>query len=84
MARRDLERQGGSSSGCQAALNAQLGDDAGTQFRHFVDDIFQLLCWYPGPDYSPSLTDPRNKHLAFRTTVLATIGALVANATSEI
>lgn len=59
-----------------------LGDDDGTQFRRFVDDIFQLLCWYPSPALSPSLTDPRNKHLAFRTTVLATIGALVANATS--
>jgi hypothetical protein len=61
-----------------------LGDDAGTQFRRFVDDIFQLRCWYPSPALSPSLTDPRNEHLAFRTTVLSTIGALVVDATSGI
>ncbi len=59
-----------------------LGDDARTQFHRFVDDIFQLLCWYPSPALSPSLTDPRNEHLAFRTTVLSTIGALVADTTS--
>lgn len=60
---------------------AFLGDATSTQFCRFVDDIFQLLCWYPSPDLSPRLTDPRNWHLPFRTKILATIGALVANAT---
>jgi len=51
--------------------------------HRFVDDIFQLLCWYPSPALPPSLTDPRNEYLAFRTTVLETIGALIVDATSS-
>ena len=57
------------------------GDATSSQFRRFVDDIFQLLCWYPSPDLSPGLTNPRNRHLPFRTKILATIGTLVVNAT---
>ncbi|WP_213807867.1 hypothetical protein [Granulicella sp. dw_53] len=36
----------------------------------------------PSPTLSPKLTEPRNQHLLFRTKVLATIGALLVNATS--
>jgi hypothetical protein len=61
---------------------ALLGAATGTQFRRFVDDFFQLLCWYPSPTLSPILTDPRNQHLLFRTKILTTIGALLVNATS--
>jgi len=62
---------------------ALLQKATGIQFRRFVDDIFQLLCWYPSPALPPSLTDPRNEHLAFRTTVLETVAALVVDATSS-
>jgi hypothetical protein len=65
-------------SSFQATL---LGDATSSQFHRFVDDIFQLLCWYPSADPSPGLADPRNRYLSFRTKILATIGALVVNAT---
>jgi hypothetical protein len=59
----------------------RLGDITGAQFLHFVDDMFQLLAWYPSNELSPRATDPRNLHFAFRKEILANIGALVVNAT---
>ena len=38
------------------------------------------LAWYPSPDLSPRLTDPRNLHLPFRKEILAIVGALVMDA----
>jgi hypothetical protein len=46
--------------------SALLGEATGMQFRRFVDDLLQLLAWYPSPDLSPRLTDPRNLYLPFR------------------
>ena len=60
---------------------ALLGEATGTQFRRFVDDLLQLLAWYPSPELSSRSTDPQNLHLAFRTEILAIIEALVLNAT---
>ena len=60
--------------------SALLGEATGTQFRRFVDDLLQLLAWYPSPNLSPRLTDPRNLHLPFRKEILAIIGALVMDA----
>jgi hypothetical protein len=60
---------------------ALLGDVTRAQFLHFVDDMFQLLAWYPSNQLSPESTDPRNLHYAFRKEILANIGALFANAT---
>jgi hypothetical protein len=60
---------------------ALLGDVTGAQFLHFVDDMFQLLAWYPSNELSPRSTDPRNLHFAFRKEILVNIGALVVNAT---
>jgi hypothetical protein len=62
---------------------ALLGQTTGTQFRRFVDDLLQLLAWYPNPELSPRLTDPRNQYLPFRTEMLAIVGALVRNAAPE-
>jgi hypothetical protein len=59
---------------------ALLGEATGTQFRRFVDDLLQLLAWYPSPELSPRSTDPQNLHLAFRKEILAIVGALVLNA----
>ena len=59
----------------------RLGDITGAQFLHFVDDMFQLLAWYPSNELSPRATDPRNLHFAFRKEIVANIGALVVNAT---
>jgi hypothetical protein len=59
---------------------ALLGEATGTQFRSFVDDLLQLLAWYPNPKLSPRSTDPQNLHLAFRKEILAIVGALVLNA----
>jgi hypothetical protein len=56
---------------------ALLGEATGTQFRRFVDDLLQLLAWYPSPELSPRSTDPQNLHLAFRKEILAIVGALV-------
>jgi hypothetical protein len=39
--------------------DALLGDVTGAQFHHFVDDMFQLLAWYPSNELSPRSTDPR-------------------------
>ncbi|HEY6764620.1 MAG TPA: TniQ family protein [Candidatus Sulfotelmatobacter sp.] len=61
--------------------DALLGDVTGAQFLHFVDDMFQLLAWYPSNELSPRSTDPRNLHFAFRKEILVNIGALVVNAT---
>jgi hypothetical protein len=60
---------------------ALLGDVTGAQFLHFVDDMFQLLAWYPSNELSPRSTDSRNLYFAFRKEILVNIGALVANAT---
>jgi hypothetical protein len=59
---------------------ALLGDNTAAQFRCFVDDLFQLLAWYPSPGLSPRSTDPRNLHFAFRQDILGIIAALVVNA----
>lgn len=59
---------------------ALLGQSTGTQLCRFVDDMLQLLAWYPSPELSPRLTDPQNQYLPFRTETLAIIGALVRNA----
>jgi hypothetical protein len=59
---------------------ALLGDNTAAQFRCFVDDLFQLLAWYPSPGLSPRSTDPRNLHFAFRKDILGIIAALVVNA----
>jgi hypothetical protein len=73
---------------CRTALRgaspdaALLGDVTGAQFLHFVDDMFQLLAWYPSNELSPRSTDPRNLHIAFRKEILVNIGALVVNATA--
>lgn len=40
--------------------SALLGEATGTQFRRFVDDLLQLLAWYPSPELSPRFTDPQN------------------------
>jgi TniQ len=60
--------------------SALLGEATGTQFRRFVDDLLQLLAWYPSPDLSPRLTDPRNLYLPFRKEILAIVAALVMDA----
>jgi len=60
--------------------SALLGEATATQFRRFVDDLLQLLAWYPSPDLSPRLTDPRNLHLPFRNEILGIVGALVMDA----
>jgi hypothetical protein len=59
---------------------ALLGEATGTQLPRFVDDLLQLLAWYPSPELSPRSTDPQNLHLAFRKEILAIVGALVLNA----
>jgi hypothetical protein len=41
---------------------ALMGEATGTQFRRFVDDLLQLLAWYPSPELSPRSTDPQNHH----------------------
>jgi hypothetical protein len=64
--------------------SALLGEATGTQFRRFVDDLLQLLAWYPSPELSPRFTDPQNLHLSFRTEILAIIGALVMNAAPDL
>jgi hypothetical protein len=61
---------------------ALLGYSTAAQFRCFVEDLFQLLAWYPSPGLSPLLTDPRNLFFAFRKDVLAIIAALVVNVAS--
>lgn len=58
-----------------------LGEATGTQFRRFVDDLVLILVWYPSPELSPRLTDPRNLYLSFRQEILRIIEALVLNAT---
>lgn len=55
----------------------------GAQFRRFVDDLLQLLAWYPSSELSPRFTDPQNLHLSFRTEILAIVGALVMNAAPD-
>ena len=35
--------------------DALLGDVTGAQFLHFVDDMFQLLAWYPSNECHRSL-----------------------------
>ena len=59
---------------------ALLGAATRVQFRRFVDDLLQLLPWYPSPVLSPGFTGPRNPHLPFRTEILAIVAALVVNA----
>jgi len=59
---------------------ALLGDHTAAQFQRFVDDLFQLLAWYPSPGLSPRSTDPRNLHFAFRRDILGIIAALLVNA----
>jgi hypothetical protein len=59
---------------------ALLGDNTAVQFQCFVDDLFQLLTWYPSPGLSPRSTDPRDLHFAFRKDILGIIAALVVNA----
>jgi hypothetical protein len=59
---------------------ALLGDNTAAQCRCFVDDLFQLLAWYPSPGLSPRSTDPRDLHFAFRKDILAIIATLVVNA----
>jgi hypothetical protein len=46
---------------------ALLGEANGAQFCRFVDDLLQLLAWYPSPELSPRFTDPQNLHLSYRT-----------------
>ena len=58
-----------------------LGEATGTQFRRFVDDLVLILVWYPSPELSPRLTDPRILYLSFRQEILRIIEALVLNAT---
>ena len=41
---------------------------------------FKVVFYYPSPDLSPRLTDPRNLHLPFRKEILAIVGALVMDA----
>jgi hypothetical protein len=62
---------------------ALLGEATGAQFRRFVDDLLQLLAWYPSPELSPRFTDPQNLHLSFRAEILAIVGALVMNAAQD-
>ena len=62
---------------------ALLSQTTGTQFRRFVDDLLQLLAWYPDPELSTRFTDPQNQYLPFRTEMLAIVGALVRNAAPE-
>ena len=62
---------------------ALLGEATGAQFRRFVDDLLQLLAWYPSPELSPRFTDPQNLHLSFRTEIFAIVGALVMNAAPD-
>jgi hypothetical protein len=57
--------------------SALLGEATGTQFRRVVDDLLQLLAWYPSPDLSPRLTNPRNLHLPFRKEITTIVGAFV-------
>jgi hypothetical protein len=64
---------------------ALIGDITAAQFRCFVDDMFQLLAWYPSPELSPQSTDPRNLYFRFRKDILAIAATLIAKAspTSE-
>jgi hypothetical protein len=57
---------------------ALLGNLSAAQFKCFVDDIFQLLAWYPSPELSPQSTDPRNLYFNFRKDILTIVAALVA------
>jgi len=59
---------------------ALLGDITASQFRCFVDDIFQLLAWYPSPELSPQSTDPRNLYFNFRKDILAIVAAFIPKA----
>ena len=59
---------------------ALLGAATGTQLRCFVEDLLQLLAWYPSHELSTQSTDPRNLHFAFRTEILTIIGSLIMDA----
>jgi hypothetical protein len=59
---------------------ARPDDITATQFRCFVDDIFQLLTWYPSSELSPQSTHPPNLYFNFRRDILAIIAAFVAMA----
>ncbi len=60
--------------------SALLGQGTDRQFRRFVDDIFQMLAWYPNPQLSPRSSSPQNLYLPFRGELLAIIGDLILNA----
>ncbi len=62
---------------------ALLDETTATQLCRFVDDILQLLAWYPSPELSPRLTDSQNQYLPFRVEILAIVGALVRNAAPD-